>query len=296
MESNNLVVADVSREILTFDLPSPVALNKNPGMMLSMAKTMLIDSPEMAMEAANELRRVMTKWKELDEQRSSIVAPALQIQRNTNNLFRDALETLKQAETILKTALANYQRAEQARVEREKRALEETARIQREADEQAARIKQKEADDLAEQSRQAQRQAEEAQQRAEAASRQGNHQAAELAREEVAKLEQTNLTAIAMHAHADGEAQTLALEAVITVAAAPVAAVTKVAGVSSSKPWKARMTDKAAFLRYVADHPDLLYMVEVKMASLTSMAKEQKDALRIPGVEAFQDIVITARG
>lgn len=294
MQSNN--VAEASRETLVFELPNPVALNKNPGAMLSMAQSMIIDSPEMAQEAANELGRIKRKWKELDDQRSSIVAPALQIQRNTNNLFRDALETLARAEQILKAALATYQRAEQARVEREKRALEETARLQREAAEQAARLKQQEADRLAEESRLAQQKAEEAQQRAEAASRAGDHQTAELAREEVAKLEQTNLTAIALHAHADGEAQTRALEAEITVAAAPVAAVTKVAGVSSSKPWKARLTDKAAFLRYVADHPDLLYMVEVKMASLTTMAKEQKSALAIPGVEAYQDIVITARG
>jgi membrane protein involved in colicin uptake len=293
MDSNNN--PDIQRETIIVEMPTAPALARGPQAMLAMAKTFIIDSPEMAQEAASELGRIKARWNQLEEQRTSIVAPALQIQRNTNALFKEPMETLKQAETIIKQAIGRYQEAERQRIERERRAAEEAARIEREKVEAEARKRQAEAEAQARAAREAEEAAERALQAEMEAARRGDEEAAAKARAEADAAEQSRLTAVAMEAHAQAEAQTLELTAAVTTAAAPATTATRLAGVSSSKPWKARVTDKAALLRFIADNPEYLDWVDVKMTGLNGLAKAQKGAMRVPGAEAYQDIVIGSR-
>jgi colicin import membrane protein len=63
----------------------------------------------------------------------------------------------------------------------------------------------------------------------------------------------------------------------------------KVAGVSSRKTWKAEVTDPVAFVKYVAEHPEHVNLLQVNMTQLNALARAMQENLKIPGVRVFQD-------
>lgn len=94
------------------------------------------------------------------------------------------------------------------------------------------------------------------------------------------------------------EAQELAQatqEAAAMVVAVPVQAPKKIQGATVTKKWRGRVVDVAAFLRYVADHPEALECVEVKQGAVDRLVAATGGALAIPGVESYQDTIIAAR-
>lgn len=118
--------------------------------------------------------------------------------------------------------------------------------------------------------------------------------AAEQLRKEREKLE-----AQAAKAAAAGKTEkAAALEA--TAAALPTTveiAVTapKVAGIAGRSTWQAAVKDKAAFIKYVAEHPEWLHLIDINMVALNGLARSQKSALALPGVEAVEIQGIAAR-
>ena len=76
----------------------------------------------------------------------------------------------------------------------------------------------------------------------------------------------------------------------------PQKAVEKVGGMSTSKKWWAKVNDLPAFLRYVADHPELIECVEVKAAKLERYISATGGTIEIPGVEAHQEMIVSSRG
>lgn len=78
-----------------------------------------------------------------------------------------------------------------------------------------------------------------------------------------------------------------------TVEIAPTAP--KVSGISGRSTWQAAVKDKGAFLKYVAEHPEWLNLVDVNMVALNGLARSQKSALALPGIEAVEVQGIAAR-
>ena len=86
-------------------------------------------------------------------------------------------------------------------------------------------------------------------------------------------------------------------EAAAIVTAAPVAAAApvKLEGTSFSKKWRGKVTDLPAFLRYVADHTECFDLVEVKQGALDRFIAATGGAARIPGVESYQETIVSTR-
>ena len=94
---------------------------------------------------------------------------------------------------------------------------------------------------------------------------------------------------------AEARAKAEAEAAALVVAAVPEKAA-KPKGVSTSKKWRGKVTDLAAFLHYAADHPEVQACVEVKAGALDRIIAATGGAVEIPGVEAYQETIIASRG
>ena len=110
-----------------------------------------------------------------------------------------------------------------------------------------------------------------------------------------AAAERAALEAKAREAETKEEAEAIQEAAALVVAAVPEKAA-KPKGVSTSKKWRGKVTDLAAFLRYAADHPEVQACVEVKAGALDRIIAATGGAVEIPGVEAYQETIIASRG
>jgi colicin import membrane protein len=69
----------------------------------------------------------------------------------------------------------------------------------------------------------------------------------------------------------------------------------RLSGISSKSTWRAEIVDMAVFVRYVAEHPEWIHLVEVNSAALNGLARSQKSALTIPGVKVVEEKQVAAR-
>jgi hypothetical protein len=101
----------------------------------------------------------------------------------------------------------------------------------------------------------------------------------------------------------DADAERLAAEAekhrdvaeapvVRTVATTPV----RVAGLSSSKPWKGEVTDVDALFMAAAEHPHLRSLFKVDASAVNALAKATKSAKAFPGLRFFQETKVATFG
>lgn len=247
MESNNEV-----KEV-RLSLPNAGELEGAAQRMLKMAQSFTIDSPAMYDAAAEDLRSVKTKAKQLDEQRKVITVPLDNAKKAVMDLFRKPLEYLETAENVLKRAMLDYQREEKRKADERHRIAEDAARKERERLQAEAAAKAAEALKLA---------------------ASGHDSAAE-----------------------EAQAEALSIQAVATVVTAPPveSSTPKVSGISTTTSWKARVVDKQALIKHIAEHPECLDWVDVKMTPINQMAKALKANMRIPGVEAYPDEGLSAR-
>jgi hypothetical protein len=270
-------MTDTTQGTVAYDASAAIVLTGKAQKLLASAQAFVIDSPTMYELAADDLKQVKALSKDVEEKRTAITGPLNQAVKAVNDLFRAPKEFLQSAETTIKSAMITYDReqqrkADEARREAERRAREEREQIEAEAREAARRAKE-EADAIAAE--------------AAAAAAEGNA-------EKAAELEQQ--AAAASEAGAQ-EAQSLAMAAeMVTAAPVPIAtAAPKVAGLSTRQNWKARCTDKMALIRFIAEHPEHVHLIDVNQSALNQLAKAQKDAMRLPGVEAYPDAVMSAR-
>lgn len=127
-------------------LPERKVVELEPRMFLMQAKALVITEHEEYNMAADDLKRIKAKAKELDEQRKALTKPLDDQKREVMEFYRPATEFLTEAEKILKGAMATWQ-AEQERiaaVERARAAAAAAAEQQRLRDEAAALAKQAE--------------------------------------------------------------------------------------------------------------------------------------------------------
>lgn len=121
-------------------------------------------------------------------------------------------------------------------------------------------------------------------------------------REKAQAAERERLLAEAVHAENTGEAPAVVdnlFRDAETVAPPSVAArpITAVKGVSTRANWKAEVTDLQALVRFVADHPNWLSLLEPNPTKLNELAKSLNERLAatIPGVRAVNDVVLQKR-
>lgn len=266
-----------------------------------------ITTAEINQFASDDLKNIKTLQKRLEDQRDSEVRPLNTKVKEINDEYRAPKDWLADAESILKSKILGWTTEQQRIAAEEQRKADAVARLERARLEAEARAQQEEVDRQV----QVQRQAEAAQRQAEAASRQaqedaqaaaqaGDKVAAQAAFAAIEKADQERVAAEAAKSAArilQEQAQEQASEAEMTalVTTAPVVLVNKVSGISTSAPWRARITDKAALLKYISEHPEALAWVDIKMTPLNNLAKALQKTMNIPGVEAFPEPRISAR-
>lgn len=262
---------------VAYDASDAVVLAGKAQRALKNAQSLVIDSLNMYQLASADLMAVKALAKDVESKRTAITGPLNQAVKAVNDLFRAPKEYLESAEIALKGALITYDReqkrkADEIRREAERKAREERERIEAEARE-AARKAHEEADRIA----------------AEAAAAAAAGDATKAAELEQAAISTAEAGAV--------EARSIALTAeLVTAAPVPLAsAAPKVSGLSTRKNWKARCVDKMALIKFVANNPAFLNLLDVNQSALNQMAKAQKEAMQIGGVEAYPDDVMSAR-
>ena len=96
-----------------------------------------------------------------------------------------------------------------------------------------------------------------------------------------------------------GEASAAAVKMHIPVVVKPVAQVAlppKPKGFHTRDNWKARVTDLMELVQSIADGSASIEYIEPNMQMLNSRARALKDKLRISGVEAYNDSVVSSTG
>lgn len=289
----------------------PVGLDSGPQAMLKAAQFYVIDCPEMYEAAAADLKSVKAKYKEIEAKRTEIVKPLNEAVKAVNNLFRAPLEFLTEAETTLKQRLIGYdqeqerkRKAEQERLDAIARAEQARLRAQAEAIERAAQAQREEAERI---EREAREKAAAEARAAAAAIAQANSIAArkaaqKAADEAAARAAEEAQARAAENARREAEAQEAAAiareqaqDAELMPAPIAVTEKPKVAGLSGREKYKARVTDKGAFVRAVAARPELLELVKVDESALNKMAGALKTALAIDGVQVYTEHQLASR-
>lgn len=221
-----------------------------------------------------ELNAIVARKKALNERRLSITRPLDQAKASTMELFRPSVETLEQGEAHLKLVINTfYDREERKRQEEERRLREEQRKEQERLQAEAA-----------ERRIEAERQAQEKE-----------RQAAEAAKAGHAEGQQLALIA-AQEVRQQGQMEAEALQQQAAVVPAAIVAETKVAGTSRSEKFVAAVIDKHALIKYVAENPEWLNLLDVNQVALNGIARSQKTDCRIPGVKVERDFIVSARG
>lgn len=121
-------------ELMTVQVerPDEAALKRGAEDAIALVRDFAIDSPTMYEVAADELRAIKARAAKLDEQRKAITRPLDDAKKAAMDLFRGPLEVLAEAESLLKSKMLDWQRA-QDRIAREEQAkIEAATRAERE--------------------------------------------------------------------------------------------------------------------------------------------------------------------
>jgi hypothetical protein len=247
--------------------PNPIALMAEADAFLSSLTVVEVDSGLMFELAGFELQELNAVFKNVEDQRFSITRPLDAAKTATMNVFKPVLDKIDARRQEIKGWMLNWDKEQKRKAAVQQELLDKIAEGQRAA--------------LA---AEAARQAEEA--------RTQNERAAHLmATGDSAGVDE----ALTKAENAQAMAAALAQTTHVVSAAVADTGVPNVVGITSAEVWKARVTDTAALLRFIADHPEYHDWIEFKMTGLHDMAKAQRDALRVPGVEAFEESRISAR-
>jgi hypothetical protein len=244
---------------LRFQRP-PATLNKSAQDALATAKAYVFDSPEK---------------KSVEAQRTSITGPMNTALKAVNAHFKAPMEWLEQAESILKRGMLAFQQEEQ------RKQREEQARRDREAAAARARIEAEAAMERARSEKEAQALLDQAQEAEKAGDVEG---AARLATEAESRQEQASMTVTELKGTKE-----------LVSAASVERTVPKVSGISTKKVWKVEVTDKLAFVRYIAEHPEYLELVEPNTPAINKLGLALKKACPLEGVRVFEEETLASR-
>ena len=264
-----------TQPLVNLQVPQPEqTLFKQASSALAMAQAYSIDGPEMRDLAARELTKIKGLQKDVDAKRKGITKPIDDAKKAVMDLFRAPTDYLEQAEALLKKAITTYDREQERLRIAEQARLDEAARVER------ARLEQ----EAAAREAAARAEAEAMQAQASQAAAAGDVEAAaRLAAEADSRIEQ-------------GAAEVATLQTTATLVTAPIAAAPRAtAGVSTRKVWKAEISDKLALIRFVAEHPEYVDLLDANMPAVNKIALALKLNCPLAGVRVFEDNVIAAR-
>ncbi len=248
---------------------------------LQVAQSYQIDDDDMYAAAGDELRNIVTMAREIEAQRKAITAPMDEAKRRVMDFFRVPLDRLGQAESTLKASMAGYQRLQLQRAAAEQRRAQEAAAEQRRAQEAAA-AEQRAAEAAAQAERD--RLQAEAEAQMQRAIDTGDAQA-------MAQAEQTMAAAAAVQAEpVEQPAQIMAQMPMPVVPMAP-----RAAGVSTRVQWKAKVTDKSAFIRGASGRPELEAMLKVDEGALNKFAQATAGKAHVNGITFYDEPVVAVR-
>lgn len=206
-------------------------------------------------KAGEMLKAIKSVSKRLEGVRTTMKAPVLEAGRAIDAFFKTPTTQLSDAETHLKREITTYQAA----AEKRRREAEEAARVERE--------------------------------RAEAERR----AAEEAAAAERAKLSPADREAAEVE-DLFGTSSEPSIPAAAEVAPSPPVVVPQLKGVSSRVVVKARVLDVAAVVAAAAaGNPNALALLTVDEKALGGLVKAFGMKLAIPGIETFEDTVVSAR-
>lgn len=133
----NAVSKDVIPNSVTIGRPDPQH-GTFAAQALKVAEAFVVNTAETAAIATDELRSIVARKKQLEEQRVGITKPINEALRNVNTLFKGPTDLLEAAERMLKSKLLTFQQAEErkrieAQAAAEAAARKEAERLEREA-------------------------------------------------------------------------------------------------------------------------------------------------------------------
>ncbi len=216
--------------------------------------------------AGEELRRVKSAQKRLEDVRKSITRPIDAAKKAVMDLFRDPETKLAAAESGIKAAMVKFSDEQERIRQEEQRRLEEIARRERE----------KLAAQAAEAERKAREKAEVERLAAESAAAAGRH-------EEAAKLA---AKAAAIEERSAAKVDALQMRAATVVAPVIQSEAPKVAGTSTREEWRWEVVDADAVPR------EYLVVDEVKLGRVV---RALKGDAKIPGVRIYPVRGLAAR-
>lgn len=121
--------------------PKAVALAQDAEATLTLAKEYVIDGPEMYQLAADELKTIKGKAKELDELRKSMTRPLDDAKKRIMEFFNKPLQFLADAEGLIKRSMLTYDREQERIRKEEEERLRALARAEQERLEEEARAR-----------------------------------------------------------------------------------------------------------------------------------------------------------
>lgn len=267
---------------MSFDMQvinSEVSRSRN---MLEIARSYVIDSPEMAEAAAEELRDIVTYKKKLIEIRMGMTRPLDESKKQIMGLFENPVANAEEAESIVKIRLSDYQQnlrkieeAERAEREKETRRLAEEARAATAAAEAEAAEKAKAAEAAAA--------------AVKAAEETGDAEAiaaATAAAEDAAAAVDT--------AEADAAAAVMIADS-IEYMAPVVAEKSSLKGISSRDSYKAEVVDLMALVKAVAAGEASIALLEANTKVINKQVAALKTEFKVPGIRVYTQAVVSAR-
>jgi membrane protein involved in colicin uptake len=278
-------------------LPEVIKAGELANQTYEIALEIKVDSAEMMAIAGDELRGIVTKRKRIEEMRLAITRPMDEAKAKIMDLFRAPTDRLGQAESLLRDEITQYQRierekADQLRREAEAKAAAERAELERQRQaaleaERQAQIAQQQADDAARaKADEARRAGDEAAAAAAEAVAHQQREAAQRAAEEAAQRAEEMQQQIEL-------AEIAPPQAVVSIAP-------KAAGISTTKRWKAEVTDLSALVMAAADKlragdTSLLAFLAADTTAINGAARSMRDNLMVPGIRVYAEDGLSVR-
>lgn len=292
---------DMSGEVFSASIPVPQdAQIVGPATrLLAGVFDLVIDSDAVYEAAASDLSAAKNLKKAIDEDRKGLTRPLDELKAKIMEKYRPAITLCDRAIELIEPKMLSYRREKEAAAEAERQRLEALARQERERLEREAAEVRRKAEEEA-RAVQVVAEAEAAAARKASAAYAATLAAAGKEKEAKEARARAEAEAIAKKAALDREAaenlqvaadQASAMQAMAQVVAAPPTniAAPKVSGTSVASTYKARVTDKLAFVQFCAANPMFLNLLDVNESALNAQARSLQTNLAMPGIEVYPD-------
>jgi hypothetical protein len=272
--------APETKGTVQYDASQVVVFGTQARRMLADATDFTIDSPELYQAAAEDLRKVKTLAKQVEDTRVSITGPLHQAKQAVDNLFKGPTQFLQQAESALKGAMLAWDQ-EQERIRRE---AERRAEEQRRAEQQRLDAERREREEAA---RRADEEARRLEEEARAAAAAGEAQKAQ---------ELQAQAQVQADAASDAACDAVALAQTAQVITMPVDAPApqKVTGISTATSVDFQVTSLMELVKHVAQHPELINLLVADSVKLRAYVRGLGLQCQLPGVRVFSKKTIRA--